>query len=100
MDATQNPAVSTYLEDHVINIAGTMQYEFIAEGIEHECQMAYFKEGVKFGWSLFFAKAMPESEFIEFVLEMDSKVNLVNNILLFLFWSAFKNAKKLVFMTL
>ena len=49
MDATQNPAVSTYLEDHVINIAGTMQYEFIAEGIEHECQMAYFKEGVKFG---------------------------------------------------
>ncbi len=69
VDGIQSETTSTGLVDHVINIATTMQYGLIAEGIENQYQMTYLKErGVIFGQGLLFCKPLPVRKFIEFLL--------------------------------
>lgn len=64
---------SSSLIDHIISIAGTMQLDLIAEGIEHEYQMSYLKErGVKFGQGWYFAKALPVEGFAAFLQETNA----------------------------
>ncbi|CAG7856542.1 putative cyclic di-GMP phosphodiesterase PdeB [biofilm metagenome] len=70
VDGIQSDTTSTGLIDHIINIASTMQYDLIAEGIENDYQTTYLKErGVTFGQGLYFAKPLPVKDFIEFLQE-------------------------------
>ena len=73
IDGIQSQSTSTGLIDHVINIAKSMDYQLIAEGIEHEYQMSYLKErGVIFGQGFFFAKPMPLKDFKEYLVNTNS----------------------------
>ncbi|MEQ1486084.1 EAL domain-containing protein [Methyloglobulus sp.] len=74
VDTIQSETSSTGLIDHVINIASAMQYDLIAEGIEHNHQMTYLKgHGVRFGQGFYFAKPSPVKEFIAFIKEKNLK---------------------------
>lgn len=73
VDGIHNEAASKGMVDHIINIANTMQYELIAEGVEHEYQMAYLKDhGVTFAQGYYFAKPLKVNEFIAFIKEKNS----------------------------
>lgn len=68
VDSIETASLSRGLIDHVVSIAGAMQYQLIAEGIEHEHQMHYLlAQGVKFGQGWYFAKPMPASQFVQFL---------------------------------
>jgi sensor c-di-GMP phosphodiesterase-like protein len=73
LDGIESEATSTGLIDHVMNIASTMRYNLIAEGIEHEFQMTYLLErGVTFGQGLYFAPPLPVKEFIAYIKDKNS----------------------------
>lgn len=68
VDGIQSETSSTGLIDHIIGIASTMHFEMIAEGIEHDYQMAYLKKhGVTFGQGRYIAKPLPIKDFIAFM---------------------------------
>jgi sensor c-di-GMP phosphodiesterase-like protein len=76
VDGIMTETSGSGLIDHIISIAGTMQLELIAEGIEHEYQMSYLKErGVRFGQGWHFAKALPFEKFAAFLQEKMLKIN-------------------------
>jgi len=73
IDGIQSDSSSKGLIDHVMEIASTMHFELIAEGIEQQYQATYLKErGVKFGQGWYFAKPLTLMEFIAFIKETNA----------------------------
>jgi len=73
VDGIQSQTTSTGMIDHVIKIADTMQYDLIAEGVEHEYQMNYLKEhGVTFGQGYYFAKPLPVKKLMAFIKQKNA----------------------------
>jgi sensor c-di-GMP phosphodiesterase-like protein len=61
------------LIEHIVNIASSMRYELIAEGIEHEYQMHYLlAHGVRLGQGWHFAKPMSAADFMTFIQKQNA----------------------------
>ena len=68
VDGITSATQSGGLIDHIIDIAGTMHFALIAEGVEHDYQMQYLKaHGVQFGQGWHFAKPLPLEAFVAFI---------------------------------
>jgi sensor c-di-GMP phosphodiesterase-like protein len=68
IDALGHDAASSGVAPHIIHMAHALQLKVIAEGIEHESQVAFLSsEGVKFGQGWLFAHALSAVQFIELI---------------------------------
>ncbi|MVV47227.1 EAL domain-containing protein [Pseudomonas sp. PB120] len=68
IDALGHDAASSGVAPHIIHMAQSMHLKVIAEGIEHEAQVAFLSsEGVKFGQGWLFARALSAVQFIELI---------------------------------
>ncbi|WP_145998664.1 EAL domain-containing protein [Methyloterricola oryzae] len=75
VDGIEDEAESASLVDHIIGIGHSLQFQLIAEGIEHLYQMRYLlKSGVQFGQGFFFSRPLAVDEFLVFVRERNKEV--------------------------
>ncbi len=73
IDSIESATTSSGLIEHIVNIASSMRYELIAEGIEHEYQMHYLlAHGVRLGQGWHFAKPMSAADFMTFIQKQNA----------------------------